>query len=334
MATLRTRTVKPSGGDYTSLVGWEAGEEADIVALDEVRRAECYAMVDTSPVMILGWTVDSTRYPEIFVPTTERHDGKWNTSKYRMSVTDAIALDIRANYFRVYGLQAENVSPAGNAFGVVSSQGQAAGADLRYDNCIVRSHADSGFVCTVLANQDDSVTLRIKNCVFHDRTNNSGSRTMSVDSTSAYIYNCILSTLNATAIRGFSGTINLKNCAILPGSGVGIVNSGATWALTNCISTDSSADDFGGSGNQVDVTLASMQFTDSTNTDFHISSESTLKDQGVDLSADSGYSFSDDINGEARSGTWDVGPDEFGAGEGPPPTSPPFITTVQMRRVA
>jgi hypothetical protein len=55
MATI-TKTVKPSGGDYTSLSNWEAGEQADLVAAGNIAVAECYSMVDTTPVVVDGWT--------------------------------------------------------------------------------------------------------------------------------------------------------------------------------------------------------------------------------------------------------------------------------------
>jgi hypothetical protein len=146
-----------------------------------------------------------------------------------------------------------------------------------------------------------------------------------MDCTNAYLYNCIFSTLNGTAARLFSGTADFKNCAVLAGSGTGFLQSGGTIAPTNCISTDTTADDFGGSGNQANVTEASMAFTDATNTDFHIATGSTLKDQGTDLSGDADYAFSDDIDGQTRTGTWDVGADE-GASAAAPSTAT-FQTT-------
>jgi hypothetical protein len=46
-------------------------------------------------------------------------------------------------------------------------------------------------------------------------------------------------------------------------------------------------------------------------TDYHLDATDTwARDQGADLSGDAGLPFSDDIDGETRSGSWDIGSDE------------------------
>src|SRR5690242_10769248 len=87
MATVVTKTVKPSGGDYTSLSAAEAGEQRDLVAADQIARIECYAMTDATAVAVAGWTTDSTRYIEIVAPAGQRHSGKRDTTKYRLIST-------------------------------------------------------------------------------------------------------------------------------------------------------------------------------------------------------------------------------------------------------
>ncbi|MFH1666726.1 MAG: hypothetical protein ABIA17_04055, partial [Elusimicrobiota bacterium] len=71
--TFSTKTIKSSGGDYTSLTAWEAGEQADLVALDRVAVAECYDFESVeSPISINGWTTDAGHYIKIYVPPSER----------------------------------------------------------------------------------------------------------------------------------------------------------------------------------------------------------------------------------------------------------------------
>src|SRR3990170_1219772 len=97
MATTVTKTIKSSGGDYTSLSAWEAGQQGNLVTADQIQVAECYSMLDTSICVINGWTTDATRYIEIKTPVSERHDGKWNTSKYRLECSlaaDQASIDI------------------------------------------------------------------------------------------------------------------------------------------------------------------------------------------------------------------------------------------------
>ncbi len=83
--------------------------------------------------------------------------------------------------------------------------------------------------------------------------------------------------------------------------------SGGTLTCTNCISADGTADDFGGSGNLVNKSIAA-QFTATTAgaVDLHLKAYADAIGAGADLSG----SFTDDIDGETRSGAWDVGADE------------------------
>ena len=62
-------------------------------------------------------------------------------------------------------------------------------------------------------------------------------------------------------------------------------------------------------GCQINVALGSLSFVDSANDDFHILSTSAARGAGTPL----GAIFTTDIDGQARSGSWDVGVDEFGA---------------------
>ena len=42
MATEIVHTIRASGGDYTTLSAWEAAQQRDLVAADEIAVAECY----------------------------------------------------------------------------------------------------------------------------------------------------------------------------------------------------------------------------------------------------------------------------------------------------
>ena len=45
--------------------------------------------------------------------------------------------------------------------------------------------------------------------------------------------------------------------------------------------------------------------------DFHLQSSDPGVDDGTDLSADANFAFDDDVDFDTRSGTWDIGFDEF-----------------------
>ena len=61
MPTDVTVSVKVSGGDYTSLIAAEAGEQRELDVLDEQSIIELFPMEDTSSdITFAGWTTDDT----------------------------------------------------------------------------------------------------------------------------------------------------------------------------------------------------------------------------------------------------------------------------------
>ena len=68
MATTVTKTIRASGGDYTTVSAWEAGRQAanaNLVTADVIEVGECYDDWETglaNTCTISGFTADSTRY--------------------------------------------------------------------------------------------------------------------------------------------------------------------------------------------------------------------------------------------------------------------------------
>lgn len=297
--------------DYTSLSLWEA-QDRNLVTADEIESVilcSTGGTADTTAVVMISWTTDATRYVNITTDSASRHDGKWNTAKYRLSVADDLALDMRISHIRFDGLQIE-VSSATAARNTLNINGVIAGSDIRFSNTIFRTHPNTSFNATCVGTSDTDTVFRAKNFICHDRTNHGSSRGFSVDWNTGYIYNMTLHGF-ATGFRNFGGTANIKNTVVSTCASSCFTLSGGTINREYVITTDATADDSGGDGNQINVTLASMNFTDSTNTDFHIDGSSSLEEQGTDLSGDANYAFSDDIDYQTRTGTWDVGADEF-----------------------
>ena len=81
--TLGTSPV--AGGDYSLMSDWEAGEQRDLVALDETETLECYndwpsGLVDS--VNINGWTTDATRFVTVKAADGESAQGKIDAGFY------------------------------------------------------------------------------------------------------------------------------------------------------------------------------------------------------------------------------------------------------------
>lgn len=291
MPTVRTVTVKSSGGDYSSLSSAEAGEQGDLVSLDRQLDIECYSMSDTAAVTVNGWTTDATRYVRIFTPSAERHDGKWNTSKYRLELNAAYVAPLTLNeaYTRVEGLQIKQTGVSGATVQMCD--------ECVLDACIVwSSSSTSGGLNT--ANVAAAAACRLQNSVVMGAGGSTGvsggyNRAMNAD-------NCTISGwANGYSVSGAGGSA-ARNC--YSGNNTGSDYSGGT--LTTCAS-----EDLTGTSGLRSIAYSTANFVSVTggSEDFHLVSGSALIDVGTDLSA----TFTTDIDGATRSGTWDIGADEY-----------------------
>lgn len=314
MPTTVTKTVKSSGGDYTSLSGWEAGQQGDLVTADEIRQAECYAMEDTSAVVISGWTTDATRYWRIYTPAAERHDGKWNTGKYRHNPTNSVYnLDISDSTVTGYieGLQFRNNYTVANTPRCIL--GRHSSGTVYVSACVLVMASSGSVTSSQIIGWDYGGNYKIWNNVFIN-DGGTGCTGYSIAGTS-YVYSNTFRDC-ALAMQRAGGTIVAKNNLIdqCTTAASGTFAAGTDYNATNNASMGYTVT---GGGNTHDRTSQTFTFVDAANDDFHLASGDTAaKDFGTDLSADANLAFSDDVDGVTRSGTWDIGADETAAGGG------------------
>jgi hypothetical protein len=121
------------------------------------------------------------------------------------------------------------------------------------------------------------------------------------------IYNCtIINTAAYPALWRQSETWTAKNCYAAS-------NGGAAYSGTITKTTCASSDATGSAGLQ-NIVLNTTNFTNVTagSEDFHLPAGSALIDVGTDTSGDAApLNFTDDIDGVTRTGTWDIGADEY-----------------------
>jgi hypothetical protein len=323
MPTLRTVTVKPSGGDYTSLASAIAGEAANLVSLDRQLDIACYAMTDTTSVTISGFTTDATRYVRIYTPSTERHAGKWNAAKYNLSPSASYtyALIVNIDYVRVEDLQIQNAASNGDGNTRMISTADASASDIRLDTCIFYKSGSSAFGVNC---QSGKVTIR----------------------------NSLIYAMSADGVRNAYGsnspTVLIDNCTIVNCTGYGVIDAGNTTTLRNVYSGGHATDAYSGtmsrttcahssastfSGSTASVPHSTATFTNVTggSEDYHLVSGSALIDVGTDLSG----TFTTDIDGATRTAPWDIGADEYvSAGGGGAPTPPSVIGRAVLTRPA
>lgn len=284
----KTVTIRPSGGDYTTIAAAVTGEVAANANLTATGMngiltfsiEGTWSADDTTAADINGFTTDSTHYVKIV-------DNSSGT--YHLRPSAAVALYLHDNYHRVIGLRVSTTLASGYAIRagdtghvidrckVVDSQRgiYATGASAIIVNCIV-----------------DKVATR---CIYGSVNN-------------GYIYNCTVGNSSGTGIElsTFTGWI-LKNCYSGGNSGADYSGTGSP-TLTTCYSEDGT------------LSTSTAAFTTSTFTDvtsgaanFALVTGSGLIDTGTDLSSDSTYPFNWDFANNTRSGTWEVGAYNYAA---------------------
>lgn len=294
---------------YASANEWEAAEQTDLDTANNIMDCLCEGVTaDTTAVIISGWTTSATDYIRIRTTQANRHDGKWNTSKYRLEMTSTSAIPLRAQvpYIRIEGIQAAVAnSPDSGRSGIYCYGGDY----VQVSHCIVRGK--SGVAGWGIYIPTEIGPVRIWNNIIYDWDGSGGQGIHAETSgaTKAYCYNNTIIDCEIGMLTAGGNDIIAKN-NIVQGSTTGYSGTFDGNSTNNL----SDHDDSPGSNPQNSKTLT---FADAANDDFHLDSgDSDAIDQGVDLSADANLAFSDDIDGDARSGTWDIGADEFVAAGG------------------
>lgn len=314
---------------YTSLSAWESARQRDLVALDEIETARIegpWTVADPTPVSISGWTTDATRYIKIYTTADARHGGKWDDTKYRISSGSwgAKVIENNQNYTRIEGVQVLHSGGGGASIGIYSVG--FAGVVVK-DSIARKTSTIVGEGIKVIGTS--TAASGVINSVAY------GGWDFGINVATSGGYGYAYNTTSYGNNYGYNGFYiqNLKNC-------IGASNTIADFArqssyavnTTTCASSDTTAIAFTDAGSRAGQTFG---FVDPANGNFHLSSvDASVKNMGTDLSADIMLAFTTDIDGETRSGSWDIGADEYGASSGGSGSvSPPVVTdtTVPVR---
>ncbi len=292
MAAEVIKTVKSSGGDYTSLSAWEAGEQGDLPTLDEIHIAECYNFEDTVTVLLSGWTTDATRYIEIRTPASERHDGTPGTG-YRLAVS-SYAIRTYEDYVRIYGIEAS--MPSQNNYLMYIHT--AAAGEIRVAYCLLHGGARG------IDDRSGGSGHYFYNNIIFDCLQG----IVSNGSNSTYIYNnTIVDAERGLYMLGTATNKIAKNNLV---DNPSIEAYAGVFDPTSDYNASSTSDTTGGANDRASQTFT---FANAAGNDYHLASnDAGAKDYGV---SDPGSGlFSDDIDGDTRSGSWDIGADEYVSG--------------------
>lgn len=298
---------------YTSLNAWEAAEETDLVTDGDWHHVYCRSSsgtADTTAVTVDGWTTDSTHYIQIEVAEADRHDGKWDTSAYRLETNNATALDVNEQWTYIYGLQIHVARTDhwynGIDFGSVNN------VKVAYN--IIKLTGGNYIGAGIYFSATNYTVYIWNNIIYSDSTyshdDNSGMALKGGTlSNSHYIYNNTVYGFNyCYKGTGTAPTLVFKNNIGQNAATADFSIADVTTGSEYNISSDTTAV---GTNSKTSTTVSFVSTTLGSE-DFHLQSTDTAaKDSGTDLSSDSNLSFDDDIDGDTRSGTWDIGADEY-----------------------
>lgn len=307
-----TNALSGSNCAYPSLNAWEAARQG---TLSEVEECICDSTgeshtADTTAVDILGWTTSASNYISIHTPTNHR-TSVYSASHYRLECDPAYnggAINIEEEYTRIEGLQIKVTASEGNAKTGITISVTSGACDVRISKNVIRGN---------LSGTTDYSNGIGANC-----------------SGTAYLWNNFIYAFTRTGTPTYMGGIyasgagtvyaynnTIHNCY----QGMGGIGAVTFTAKNNIVNdcTDSYHTYFDGSdynitdsadtgdGGAHSITGADLTFENITagSENLHVTSGCDAIDAGV---SDPGSGlFSDDIDGNTRSGSWDIGADEY-----------------------
>lgn len=332
MATTITKTIREdASGDYTTAVAWEAGEQTDLVAADQIARGLIQnAWVSAEGEFVIqNWTTDATRYVVLEAEGAARHNGLFTSTAHRFLVNGNPAgfgvVRVQQGHVRLIGLQAtlQNVT-AGSKGTFVNAL---TGSDVRCISCIgiVDNQGQitnnyfalivNGFRCrNCLALNTNGTGFRVRGFVFID----------TAPTIQQFLYNCnaidhrggLPSPGGANGANGYymhkaTEQVRVINCIAKGNEGEGFFEVFASSFESG--SEFNAADDVipasaKGTGSRENQTFT---FVNEAGGDFHLAgSDGAAKGFGTDTTALAVEPFADDIDGDLRQSPFDIGMDQ------------------------
>jgi hypothetical protein len=293
--TVQIKTIKASGGDYTTL---QAFEDAAAVSStnDDPWHAECYSGVNMGGFTKGAWSEEPSAESErvkIYAAPGHEHDGSWSTSSGAYSsITSGQNIKIynqRGDYFTFEGLLLLNSKNNGNC---ILQGGSSTSMKIEFKRLWSKmTHAtptSSNMYFTMNASSPGDSEVLFENCVLWRGT--SGLYVSSAPNSPDTTYNIRNCTIYGMSTHGMNGaftwgsqveTLNLQNMAVgESGSNDYLLNVPEAYTYANNISTDATADDDGGSNHQINVDEDDI-WVDAPNGDFRLVHGSKAKDKGV-----------------------------------------------------
>ncbi len=296
-----THTVDPDGtGDYVSLSALEAAQQQDLTDgggdTYTAKNISSSGTDDTTQLTWDGWVTAAANYAKIIVEQANRHAGVWDAAKPVLGpITGDYTFKIRDQYIRVEGLQV-GIEDVGNRVGIEINLIAGGGSDIRISHCLVQgSGNNSNHGINVV---DADATVKIYNNIIYNCAGVAVGKGIRIDNGVVDVWNNTVVDCAIGIYRG-AGTVNVD---------MNLVSDCTDAFLGTFAGGEENAYTEGGdpANNGNSVTRGNeFTFENYAGDDFHI-------DASFDGTTDqSGGVVTDDIDGNARSGTFDIGADEY-----------------------
>lgn len=293
---------------YNSLNAAEAAKQGDYVSDTDNYVYLCRSSGSTADntAVIIDGSITNATY-NIRVKSDDDHQGKWNSSLYRLALANANIMTVQDSWTVIEGIQIELTGQNANYQICLIAGAISSGTYVYIDSCIFKSSNSSSY-------RERCVSLGPaagRNVAFYNNV------IWNVNDDPASVAN--------SALHIDSGTINLHNNTFSGGYNNVYIVGGTVNAYNNIFKGAANAVSFGswnnadynasdkgtttGGGN--DITSATFSFDDDANGDFHLADadSSGAKNGGTD-DPGSGL-YSDDFEGDTRVSSWDIGADEY-----------------------
>jgi hypothetical protein len=302
---------------FTSLADWQAGFggidfgenlAGDLVAVDKIAIAQIegtWTQADTTPVDITGWTTDASHYIRIFTTAEARHHGTPG-SGYRLEILTADQpIYTTAAYLRIEGLEIYSHSAYTGHLVYLNPNTIEGVGEIEFSSNLI--HGDGIHPGSGLMNYTCRGTFKAWNNIIYDVGTPGYTAGIQTGAGTSYLYNnTIVDIIDGFGIRTAGVVIAKNNLTDAPGEDFyGSFYPGSDFNA----SEDDSAPGFHSRLNQA------FTFTDQAGDDFHLAAADIgARNYALDLSNDPALAFAGDLDGDSRSGGWDIGADETASG--------------------
>lgn len=309
-------TICPSGCDYTTLAGFEAGEQADLTGTGPAIATITESFQDTTSVMFSGWTTTASDYISVTTNGTGRHNGTAG-SGYELNMSSQVSgIGLGENYIRIDGIEVHSWGHTSGARYAIGTGGSAADF-ITITNCLIHDNTDEGSDIRGIDGDNGANDWMVYNNIIYNLHTASTDVVGTDVMRSGMLYNNIIYNVSGVAYNEIDSlnTATLKN-------NVAINNSDDISGTIGTLEYNAGEDsDFSsGTGNFV-ITQTANNYEDlvvnAPNGDFRYVTDSQLIDNGTTIGT-----FDTDIIGTSRpqGSAWDIGAFEFIVSGDQPPT--------------